>query len=194
MQKYKPKVLRAILFMTFIIGSWSCMNIQSEDVKEIAVENKDAKFGKSSSEEDAQFLVNAAEINIEVISLGKLAQQKGTMNHVKELGKMMEEEHSKSAITLSALAKIKNIKLPISQNESGLDVYKKLKDKSGNDFDRAYTSRMTSGHKDVISLFGTVAVVSTDPKIRAWATATLPSLRTQLDHSIMCQKKCNKMQ
>jgi len=44
----------------------------------------------------AQFLVRAAEIDLEEIQVGQLAQKKSTMIDVQELGKMMETEHTKS--------------------------------------------------------------------------------------------------
>ncbi len=193
MKNYKSNVLQAILLMTIIIGISSCMDKESKNTKEVADESNDAKFDENSNEKDAQFLVSAAEINIEEISLGQLAQQKGTMKHVKELGKMMEDEHTKSATALSELAKTKNITLPTSQTESGQNAYKKLNSKSGNDFDKTYADIMVNGHKDAIELFETAATESADSEIRAWAAATLPVFKTHLDHSIMCQKECNKM-
>lgn len=56
---------------------------------------------------DDQFLVDAAEINREEISLVKLAQQKGGLYFVNELNKMMEDQHIKSLVDLTALAKMK---------------------------------------------------------------------------------------
>lgn len=193
MKNYKSTVLQAILFTTVIIGASSCMNKEAKDSKEVAVESNDAKLNKNSSEKDAQFLVNAAEINIEEISLGKLAQQKGTTNHVKELGKMMEEQHTKSMNELVAFAKIKNITLPTSQTESGQDAYKKLSTKSGIDFDKQYADMMVTGHKDAITLFEKASDESTDAAIKALATNTIPALKAHLDHAIMSQKECEKL-
>ena len=83
----------AVVFaLLFLISS--CNNEKKpEDTKEVAEEHNDAKFD-NSKEKDAQFLVTAAEINLEEINLGQLAQNKGIMADVKALGKMMETEHS----------------------------------------------------------------------------------------------------
>ena len=115
------------------------------------------------------------------------------MNHVKELGKMMEDAHTKSMNDLTALAKSKNITLPTSTTDNGMDAYKKLSDKSGTDFGKSYSDMMVSGHKDAIALFEKASTSSTDPDIKAWATETLPTLRTHLDHAMMCKKECDKM-
>lgn len=193
MKNLKTTVLQVTLIIAATISLSSCMNNKPDDTKEVAEEHNDAKFEKSGNEKDAQFLVNAAEINMEEISLGKLAQEKGTVGHVKELGKMMEGEHNKSLVDLTALAKTKNITLPSTSTDDGMTAYKKLNDKSGNDFNKSYADMMVSGHKDAIALFEKASTDCTDPDIKAWATATLPALRTHLDQAMVCQKECEKM-
>lgn len=186
-------MLQAAFIIAIIIGTSSCMNNKAEDTKAIAEEKNEQKFDNNNNERDAQFLVDAAEISREEISLGHLAYQKGSSSHVKELGKMMEDEHTKSLADLTALAQTKNISLPIAQTENGIEAYKKLNDKSGNDFGKEYSNMMVNGHKKAIELFEKASTECTDPEIRAWATATLPALRAHLDQSIVCQKECAKM-
>lgn len=193
MKNYKTKVLSATLIIVTIIGTSSCMNTKTEDTKEVAEDKNEQKFDNNDNEKNAQFLVDAAQISREQISLGQLAQQKGNMSHVKELGKMMEDEHNKSLADVTALAQTKNISLPTSQTDSGQDAYEKLNKKSGNDFGKEYSSMMVNKHEVAIELFEEASTESTDADIRTWATETLPALRKHLDQSIICQKKCEKM-
>ena len=193
MKYMKTTIYQAILTIAVIVSISSCINSDSKDTKSVAVELNKAKFGKISSENDAVFLVNAAEINMKGINLGKLAQQKGTMNHLKELGKMMNEEHTKSLADLTEMAKTKNISLPTSQTENGLEIYKKLSEKSVINFDKAYSDIIVDEHKSAIELFEKASIDCTDPDIKAWAAASLPTLKIHLDHSLMCQKECEKM-
>ena len=193
MKNYKSTALQATLFIVVIIGISSFIYSEPNDTKELVYKTNDSEFDMRKSEETAKFLLNVAEINIEEICLGKLAQQKGKMKYVKELGKIMEGEHTRSATALSALFKTKNIPLPISQTQIGRDKYKKLKHKSGNDFDKEYINMMVSEHKDAILLFETATFVCMDPEIRAWAIASLPMLRINLDYSISCQNEFGKM-
>lgn len=165
MKNNNSTVLQLTLIIALIIAVSSCMNNDTEDTKEVAENQNDAKIDNSKNEKDAQFLVNAAEINFEEISLGQLAQQKSNISHVKELGKMMEDEHTKSLADLMTLAKIKNISLPASQTENGRDVYKKLNEKFGSDFGNEYSDIMVSGHRDAIALFQKASTESTDPDI-----------------------------
>jgi putative membrane protein len=193
MKNFKTVFIQAILIIAVIIGISSCENNNSKDTKDVAEDHNDAKFDKNDNEKDAQFLVNAAEINMEEISLGQLAQQKGSTNHVKELGKMMEESHKKSMAELTALAQTKSISLPTSQTDNVKEAYKNLNEKSGNDFGKEYSSMMVNGHKKAIELFEKASTECTDPEIKAWAAATLPILRTHLDRAMVCEKQCKKM-
>jgi putative membrane protein len=193
MKNFKTVFIQATLIIAIIIGITSCGNNNSKDTKDVAEDHNDAKFDKNDNEKDAQFLVNAAEISIEEISLGQLAQQKGSANHVKELGKMMEESHTKSLAELTALAKTKSISLPTSKTDNVKEAYKNLNEKSGNDFGKEYSSMIVNGHKKAIELFEKASTDCTDPDIKAWAAATLPILRTHLDQAMICQKQCEKM-
>ncbi len=193
MKSYKTTLFRAILFIGAISVNGSCTNNKAEDSKAVAEKINDAKFDSNANEKDAQFLVNAAEINMEEISLGKLAQQKGNTAHVKELGKMTEDEHTKSMTDLTALAKTKMVTLPAAATSGAMDAYKELNSKSGNDFGKAYSDMMVSGHKDAIALFEKASTDCSDPDIRAWAAAALPALRIHLEHSLICQEECSKM-
>lgn len=156
---------------------------------EVAEEANDAKFETQNSETDAQFLVNAAEINLEQIQLGQLAQQTSTLAQVKESGKEMENDHRIVMNDLTLLAKKKGITLPTSQNAERSDAFNKLSNKSGGDFDKEYYQLMVSEHRDAIDLFEKASDDVTDIEIKNWATTSLPGLRAHLDNAIISQSK-----
>ena len=190
-QVFKLTLVSASLMLLFTALP-SCNNEKPKDTKEVAEEHNDAKFD-NAKEEDAKFLVSAAEINLEEIQLGQLAQTRGTTSHVKELGKMMETEHTKALADLQTLAVKKQITIPTTLTENGMDANKKLLDAKGSKFDKEYADMMVSGHKDAIDKFQKASTDAQDTDIRNWATAMLPALRIHLDHSINCQKLCDKM-
>ena len=182
-----------ILSMMVVLTFSACNNNpKSEDTKEVANEHNDAKF-ENTKETDAQFLVNAAEMNLEEIQLGQLAQNKGSMAHVKELGLMMEKGHTGSLKEVQLLAGKKQITLPASLTNDGQLAYKKLVDKSGADFEKAYADMMVDHHKAAIKKFEAASTGATDLDIRAWAASMLTVLRTHLDSALTCQKECQKM-
>lgn len=183
----------ATFFVTIVLISSCDYNNKSEDTKAIAEEQNDETFDNKKKEKDAQFLVNAAEINLKQIHLGQLAQQKGKAKHVKELGKTMEDEHTKSLIDLTAFAKSKRISIPSLPTDNSTDTYKELNEKSGDDFDKAYTNKMVREHKDAIETFENASKDCSDDDIKRWAIISLPHLKKHLDRSIQSQKKFDNM-
>ena len=146
-----------------------------------------------SASVDTAFIMKAAEINMEEIKLGKLAQQKGTTSHVKELGKMMATEHEQAMAGLTALAKKKMVSLPAAETEKITTAYKMLSAKTGKNFDKAYSDMMVNGHKEAIALFEKTAAETKDSEVKQMTTTMIPKLKTHLEHSEMCQKECAKM-
>lgn len=185
-------LVRGILFLAITVTMASCGQKKQEDTKEVAEEHNEAKFEKAD-EKDAQFLVNVAEINLEEVQLGQLAQKNGMMAEVRELGKSMEEAHAKAMAELKELAAKKQITIPTSLTDNGQDAYKKLLDKSGKNFDKAYCDMMVDGHKDAIGKFESAEADRKDAEIKAFAASTLPVLRSHLDHAMVCQAKCAKV-
>jgi putative membrane protein len=187
---YFTQSFLTVTFVATVLLFASCNNSQRpRDTKEVAEERNDENFNNTQQEKDAQFLVNAAEINLKQIQLGQLAQQKGSSTHVKELGKMMEDAHTKSQRDLTALARSKSITIPTTPTDDVKDAYKDLNEKSGKDFDKAYSDLMVKRHKDAIDDFENAATDSNDREVKNWATASLPDMRAHLDHSIESQKK-----
>lgn len=180
----------SVLAMSLTLSS--CNKSKPEDTKEVAEEYNEAKFD-NEKEDDAEFLVTAAEMNLEEIKLGQLAQTRGIASHVKELGSMMETEHSKALEELNALAATKQITIPVSLTEDGMSANKKLMDMKASDFDKEYANMMISGHKSAIDKFEKASTDAHDIDIRNWAESMLPTLRMHLDKAIVCEKKCSQM-
>jgi len=184
--QFKKEFFKLSLVAVTLFGA-SCSSPKAEDTKEIATEHNEAKFDSTNNEKDANFLVNVAEIK-----LGQLAKQMGRTERVKELGRMMDDAHSKCMSSLATLAATKSITIPTTPTDNTLSAYKDLNNKSGADFDLAYCDMMVNGHKDAIVMFEKEAAESTDADIKQWATETLPELRMHLDHAMACQKEAEK--
>src|SRR5688500_7718356 len=194
-----PTWLFQVLLISFsLIFMTACENKAGKDPKEVA-EEQNKEMEKQTEEElnkkrDEDFLIKAAEINMEEIQLSQLAQQKGTMADVKTLAKMMTDDHSKAMADLTALAGRKSIAIPTASTDKVQTAYNKLNEKAaGNDFDKEYCDMMVKGHKDAIDAFEKAANNAYDDEIKSWATSMLPGLRTQLDHATACDEKLKKM-
>lgn len=158
-------------------------NVDADDKTILVVEN----------DHDREFLMKAAEMQMEEISLGKLAQQKGTSDHVKELGKMMETDHTKNLSELRTLAQTNSISIPNTGTDNSRDSYEDLNEKTGVDFGKAYSKLMIEHHEDAIDLFEEASEDAENQQIRTWATEKLAGLRTHLQHAEACKEACDKM-
>lgn len=190
MKQIKLKIVLGMMALLLTVVGTSCSDTPKvEDSKEIAETHNDAKFENSSVESDAQFLVNAAEINLQEMNLGLLAQQKSTNTDVIELGKMVTEAHTKSMTDLKALAMKKNITIPIVATEDAVKEYDKLNMKAGKEFNKEFCEMMVDGHKNAITVFEKATTDAVDEEIKNWAIATLPTLRMHSDKAISCETK-----
>ncbi len=172
-----------------LVTVMSCSN-QNPDSKEVAEEQNEERIDNRKMEKDADFLVEAAAIHLEEIKLGELAQQKGSITDVKELGKMMVTDHRAAMEELKSLAVSEAVKIPEMLTEDGQDAYDDLNEETGKDFDKEYCDMMVNGHKKAIRKFEDAALNAEDADVRNWASSMLPTLRTHLDHAIACQEKC----
>lgn len=151
-----------------------------------------AKCDTTDSEKNAEFLISAAEINLDEILLGEQAQQKSKMPDIIELGKIMVKDHRQLQDELSSLAREQSITLPTSADKDAEAAYNKFNNASGADFDVEYCDMMVNGHKNAIKEFENESLHSSNPEIRQYAANALPILRKHLDHSIACQKRYQK--
>ena len=142
----------------------------------------------TGKENDAQFLVDAVEINMMERQLGELAQKKGNSSRVQELGRRLEVDHFESYKRIIAMAKQKLVTLPTITTNEARRTYDKLNEKLNAQFDKAYCNRMVSDHKNAIALFEKAQVTTKDPEIKAWVMVMLPVLRSHLDSALSCQK------
>ncbi len=162
--------------------------LKETNVIHSAVDDTAANFVK-----DSKFLVAAAEINIEDINMGQLAQSNGRMSNVKDLGEKMANLHTKCLTEIKKLALKKQIPLPTCASNEARSDYSNLYNKSGSDFDEFYCGLMVNGHKGAIILFERASYACSDPEIKAFAKATLPVLKEHLNHACLCQRQIQSL-
>jgi len=166
---------------------------KQEDPKEVAEDQNDAKFEADSIEDDADFIVDIAEISKADIEIGKLAQQKGMSQEVKNFGKMLVEDHTKSLMEVTALAKTKNVTLPATITEMGQNEYNELNEKSGADFDKKFADMMIDGHQKAIDKMTTISEKASDKSLQVWASNSVSGLTAHLEKAKMLKKEADKM-
>ena len=133
---------------------------------------------------DKNFVQKAAVGGLVEVEMGKLAQQKGSSDQVKQFGSRMVEDHSKANDELKQVASAKGMTVPTdvdAKHKAKMDKMQKL---SGSQFDRAYMDDMVADHKEDVADFKKQAHSGKDSDLKAFAAKTLPTLE---DHLKMAQ-------
>lgn len=185
--KYKKKSCSVSILAITAISFASCNFNANPQQNEKSTPNYNAAKAADSSK-DAQLLISLAAINLEEVKLGALAQKSSKTAAVSELGKMMEQSHSKCYNDLTVLTQDKVITIPTVLTPDGDAFYTKMSKLSGVDFDKQYCNIMVNDHKAAIELLER-AKESSDPAVKHFATQTLPLLQEHLNHAVACQKK-----
>jgi putative membrane protein len=187
----KTKILSAALLITFFALS-SCSNSNNKDSVDQAKDMNDKKDSSNATmamdQDDANFMVDAANAGMMEVEMGNVAQTKASDKHVKDFATMMINDHTKANNELKSLAAMKNVSIPSSISEDNQKHINDMREKKTKDFDKDYMDMMVDDHKDVISKFEKTADKGKDADLRAWASTTLMTLRMHLDSAQYVQK------
>ncbi|MEG4857910.1 DUF4142 domain-containing protein [Microcoleus sp. K1-B6] len=134
----------------------------------------------SLSSQDKNFAMQAGQIGMMEVELGKLAVERGSSASVKQYGQEMLEEHTQANEELMQLAMQKGVKLPTEISTQNKALMDRLSGLSGTSFDRAYKQAMIDSHNQAIALFQAQSQQGQDPELKAWATQKLPNLQAHL--------------
>ena len=171
----------------------SCNNQGSEKT-----ETKDSAATSSSTttpttantEKDQQFVKDVVAANLGEVKMAQLAEQKAASKDIKDLGQMLEKDHSAVLTELKDYASKKNIEVPAEETQEAKDAYNDFTKKSGKEFDKDWCDLMEKKHKQSIDKFEGVANDNdSDPELKSFVNKTLPTLRSHLDHVMQCKNK-----
>jgi putative membrane protein len=136
--------------------------------------------GGSLSKGDKSFITEAAQGNLTEIEMGKLAQEKGQSQGVKDFGKRLEADHSKANEQLMGIAKDAGVEVPTQLDKKHQKDVDKLSKMKAQDFDKAFAKHMVSDHKKDIGKFQKEAKSAKDSELKNFASETLPTLQEHL--------------
>jgi putative membrane protein len=187
---YKTVFIKTTIVAATLMSATSCFdNTKPEDTKVVAETQNEHLYRSTKAENDVQFIVNVAGINLNEIQLAQLAQGKSESTDVQNFGKMVETDHQASLKEITAIADKKKIIIPTSLTDDGKNDFKQLTNLSNVDFDKQYTTLMVKEHQDAITLFDKAATESEDPELKKIAIATLPKLHAHLEMAIILKEK-----
>lgn len=181
------KKLSLVAMLALASLSFQACNNAAKDSKDTADSvnavkdtTTDGSTGIAVDEMDAKFATDAANAGMTEVAAGKVASEKATNPQVKEFAQMMVMDHTKANEELMAIAKTKNITLPTAPDADHQKMLTDVSAKTGKDFDKAYVDAMVDGHKKVASMLEDASKNCKDAELMAFATKTLPVVKTHL--------------
>ncbi len=129
---------------------------------------------------DLAFMNDAAPGGLAEVELGQLAVKRAVTPEVKKFARQMIADHSMAGTKLKALAQQKNVALPPGVLPKAKQTKEALTKLNGIEFDRAYAKAMVEVHEKDVASFEAVAKNATDADVKAFASATAPTLRHHL--------------
>ena len=146
---------------------------------------------------DARLVTLMQKVNKEEIEAGKLAQKKGQSADIKNFGKKLVADHTKSQHEVAAAAKKAKISASDStltlqdkeQEKIGKNKMDQLKRLSGAEFDKAFAQEMSNDHDHMISLLRDHKGDLQSDELKTLVDNTLPVLE---QHKDMADKAMSK--
>lgn len=153
------------------------------DAPETAVMNEEtatAPAADTANPSDAQgFVAAAAASDMFEIEAGKLAQQKGQSQAVKDFGAMMEREHTKSTADLKTAAADAGATVAPQMTAKQQSDLAALQGASGN-FDQLYKTQQVAAHEQALTLLRNQSSNGSAASLKAFAAKTAPVVEKHL--------------
>jgi putative membrane protein len=146
--------------------------------------------GTALNAQDKTLIQKAADGGLAEVSDGKLAQSRGNSS-VQQIGMRMVTDHGKANDQLAAISQQLGDPAPTTTDATHRQMHAALAKLSGRSFDSQYLHDQLLGHEQTISLFKTEASSGSNPQLKNFASATLPTLEMHLSMIKSAMKSTN---
>jgi len=183
------KILAKILFIIPIaFGTHSCNTLKFEYKKQISEDISESKIANAGHDDDAEFIINAADCLTEQIFLGNLAKKNGSIYGVKYSGEMIVVSAQEFLREVIAIGKIEGALIPENYSKKIIRTYEELSSKSGKEFDEVYCEVIINLLENAIIQFQIASTDCRGTSIRQWAGSVVPTLQTNLAYARSCRQ------
>jgi putative membrane protein len=132
------------------------------------------------------FIKESAEMNLAAIKVTKLGSEKAHSEELKEFASKMEEEHKKIEEKLKEFAQDKDVTMPTSLAEKDQELYNRLENLSGEEFDTEFAKATIKGHAKGVKKLERASEKLEDEDLKEFVNNTLSEMK---EH----QKKARKV-
>jgi putative membrane protein len=141
---------------------------------------------------DKTFVKGAYEDGLAEIRLAEIGQAKASNAEVKAFASKMAADHTAANAEIKVLAELKKVELPNAPAPGTDRKANFLDSKASIEFDQSFVETMVVDHKKAVIAFEKIALGAKDAGVKAFATKTLPTLRSHLAMAEELQKKIGK--
>jgi putative membrane protein len=149
-------------------------------------------WAQAKADKAAQtFMTKAIQGNLAEVSMGQLAQQKGSSDAVRSFGQQLVTDHSAANQRATAVATQMGMTPPTEPSKKQQSDAAKLGKMSGDAFDRAFATHMVADHRMEIAEHRKAAKMK-DSAAAGYATEVLPTLEKHLETAQSLAKASGK--
>jgi putative membrane protein len=138
------------------------------------------KTGEAELRNDLPFLREAASANLMEVTLGRVAQSRGSDTRVKDFGGRMVTDHTNLQQQLTTFTSTYGIGFTPGLTAAQQQEVNRLQSLSGSAFDRAYITVMVQDHQTDVAKFEDESRNADSPRVRDLAMQSLPVLQQHL--------------
>lgn len=138
------------------------------------------KAGNQVAKDDRNFIMEAAQGGMMEVQMGKLAQQNGQSDAVKQFGKRLEDDHAKANQELTGIAHKLGVTPPAQLDKKHQGKVDKMSKVKAQDFDRQFAKAMVDDHQHDVKAFRKQADKAKNAELKQFASQTLPTLEEHL--------------
>ncbi len=149
--------------------------------------NATAAADSTLNEDKREFMGKAHSISMQQVELGKLAAEKGLTAQVREYGQQMADLYGNKLNELQEMSGQYGVTLPQQMEDDHAGRVQEMRDKTTEEFDRAYWDNVVDAHKDALDEFedNMKDIEETDnTTFNLWARNTSKEIRAQMENAM----------
>jgi putative membrane protein len=177
----EPVMLKRCLFITCFTAAVAFVPAFSDAQTRSQPAGANQPTSNQATKTDQRFLTEAIQGDLAEVNMGKLAQQKGQGDDVKQYGQMLQQDHGAHLQKAQQMAQQLGVTAPSSPNTKQQEVYAKLEKLSGAAFDRGFKQAMVKDHEEDIAKYKKEA--KSKGPLAEFAQQTVPTLEKHLQHA-----------
>ena len=161
--------MKNLLLFSIILASFACNHRDQKENKQIAEEKNQKTFNSITTEQEAQYCVDATEANMYELALLNIAMERSNIPKVVQAAKIIQRDHELMQNDLNTLAQARHITLPTTLGEKKRKAISQLERESDDQFEKDFLSQLHTAHEETdrqLSLFLTQVK---DPGLQGWA-------------------------